>query len=106
LGRSFACEVKDGFGVRDDYRVRGAHPGQRAKGFIDEIKKTAPHQGRGGALVKVERTIDRDTDRYRETVTMIESGEVIRSVDEPLSDHRGHGSAKFKAAPEDQSESD
>ena len=38
--------------------------------------------------------IDRRGDRYREHVYDPQSGETIHYCDEPLSEHRGHGSAK------------
>jgi hypothetical protein len=47
-----------------------------------------------GNLVHRARIIDRDDDRYFEKVTDYESGEVIHHCDEPLSQHRGRGSAK------------
>ncbi|MBN9492557.1 PepSY domain-containing protein [bacterium] len=40
------------------------------------------------------RILDRDNNRYVEKVVDPETGEVLRDVEEPLSDHRGHGSAK------------
>lgn len=39
-------------------------------------------------------TVDREADRYTERLVDGETGEVIHDVDEPLSEHRGHGSAK------------
>jgi hypothetical protein len=48
----------------------------------------------GGALAYVKRIVDRRTDRYVETVTMRDTGEVIHHCDEPLSQHQGHGSAR------------
>jgi len=47
-------------------------------------------------LVHREQVIDRDNDRYLERVKDYESGEVIHHCEEPLSEHRGHGSAKAK----------
>ena len=47
-------------------------------------------------VVHKTRVIDRDNDRYSETVTDYDSGEIIHHSDEPLSQHRNHGSAKFK----------
>jgi hypothetical protein len=49
---------------------------------------------RGGALAYHTRLMDRDADRYIETVTMRETGEAIHHCDEPLSKHQGHGSAR------------
>ena len=40
------------------------------------------------------RLIDRRADRYRELVVDHDTGEQIHVCDEPLSEHRGHGSAK------------
>ena len=40
--------------------------------------------------------INRRGDHYREVITDPETGEVIHHCDEPLSEHRGHGSAKSK----------
>ncbi|MBP2297091.1 hypothetical protein [Azospirillum rugosum] len=50
-----------------------------------------------GDYVYKEREIDKDNNRYRELVRE-ESGEVIRDIEQPLTDHTGHGSAKFKNA--------
>ena len=43
-----------------------------------------------------ERVIDRDKDQYKETVIDPQTGQVIHQNKEPLSEHFGHGSAKFK----------
>jgi len=48
-----------------------------------------------GEYIYKEREIDRDDNRYRELIRS-ESGEIIRDVDQPLSDHINHGSAKSK----------
>jgi hypothetical protein len=37
--------------------------------------------------------VDREGDHYSERITD-EAGNVVREVDEPLSDHHGHGAAK------------
>jgi hypothetical protein len=47
-----------------------------------------------GRWVKKTRIIDRDRKRYRETVVDPETGEVIHHCDEPLPEHKGHGSDK------------
>lgn len=49
-----------------------------------------------GYVAKVFRVIDRVGDRYREEVRR--EGVVVHSVDEPLTSHRGHGSATAKRA--------
>ena len=49
-------------------------------------------------MVHKERLIDRKNDRYREVVKDTKTGDVIHEVDEPLSQHIGHGSAKSQKA--------
>ena len=48
-----------------------------------------------GELVRKCRLIDRESDRYRERIAT-RDGRIIREIDERLSAHRGHGSAKFR----------
>ena len=45
------------------------------------------------------RVIDWKNNRYRETISDSQTGEVIHHCDEPLDLHQGHGSAKQKAQP-------
>ena len=47
-------------------------------------------------LVKRALRIDRDNDKYSESVVDPETNEIIHECNEPLSEHRGHGSAKSK----------
>ena len=61
-----------------------------AEGFAGREKRKSV-----GDFVSKERLIDRENDLYRETV-VTDSGEVIHNVEESLSKHRGHGSAKSK----------
>jgi len=42
---------------------------------------------------------DRAADRYKEEVSDPLTGEIIHSADEPLSEHRGHGSARMDQRP-------
>lgn len=51
-----------------------------------------------GDYVYKEREIDRDKNTYQEYIAE-ETGEVVHSVSESLTDHFGHGSAKFKEDP-------
>ena len=45
-------------------------------------------------MMRLHRIIDRRHNRYYEKVHDPESREVIREVDEPLTDHQGRGDAK------------
>jgi hypothetical protein len=51
-----------------------------------------------GQLMRKTQIIYRADDRYFEFVVNEETGEVVRHADERLSEHAGHGSAKFNAA--------
>ena len=48
-----------------------------------------------GDYIYKERELDRDENRYRELVRE-QGGKIIHEIDHPLSEHTGHGSAKFK----------
>ena len=48
--------------------------------------------------VDKKRIIDRENDIYLEHVQDYETGEIIHHKDEPLSQHKGHGSAKVGAS--------
>ena len=50
-------------------------------------------------LVCKDRLIDRRNDRYREKVVDSDTGKIIHETVEPLSQHRGHGSAKQPKQP-------
>lgn len=71
----------------------GPHKGKerakilRAKVVTEVFRKT-------GRLHNVNRTIDKRNDQYDEIITDAETGEVVREVHEPLSEHRGRGSAR------------
>lgn len=49
-----------------------------------------------GDYVDKLRVIDRDNDLYIEKIIDKQTGEVIHHNEEPLSEHYGHGAAKFK----------
>lgn len=69
-------------------------PGGR-KPFLEHLSGAFLRRKTREWVQKVRR-IDRGEDRYFEEVTDPETGEVIHHCDEPLSEHRGHGSAKRK----------
>ncbi|MCH9695529.1 MAG: hypothetical protein K0U72_13535 [Gammaproteobacteria bacterium] len=61
--------------------------------FIRETKSSVEFSD-DGQLVRVDQSIDRENDRYTKTVTAVDTDEVIRKADHPLSRHTGHGSDK------------
>jgi hypothetical protein len=72
-----------------------ARHGNKGKPFIEQIVGD-DLQHKTGKWMKLQRIIDRAKNWYREIVQDPETGQVIHHSDEPLTDHRGHGSAKNK----------
>jgi len=68
-------------------------PPEGGRWFIDQ-RETHSLYRKTNERHFVKRTIDRDNDRYYERIIEVGTGRVIRHVDEPLSEHRGRGSAK------------
>jgi hypothetical protein len=99
--RRFHVEVVEKCEAEAFLGMEGRRAGlSRRKGwFIRSFTRLAAQISRGGALAYHTRVMDRDTDRYVETVTMRETGEVVHHCDEPLSEHQGHGSARRALRP-------
>lgn len=55
----------------------------------DDLRKS------DGKWMQKERLIDKNNRQYREVVIDPQTGEIVHHVEEPLSDHFGHGSDKF-----------
>lgn len=90
--------------VHDVARVDVAES-TRIVGRHGEVGQVKPYlERRDGAdwshalqrFVRKVRILDRDNDLYVEKVVDPETGEVLRDVEEPLSEHQGRGSAKFR----------
>ena len=63
--------------------LKASHPGSK-KPFI-EVTAGDDLRRKTGTWVKKDRIIDRENDRYTETVTDPQTGKVIHYCDEPLS---------------------
>jgi DNA-directed RNA polymerase subunit RPC12/RpoP len=61
-------------------------PSESIKGDIYSVAK--------GKMLRIHRIIDRRRNFYYEKVHDPDTREVLREVEEPLTEHRGHGSAK------------
>ena len=74
-------------------KLEGPRAGlSRTKGWFKKIVTGLVQQwNRGGGVAEHYQDYDRNKDRYTETVTMRETGEIVHYCDEPLSKHRGHG---------------
>jgi hypothetical protein len=90
--RLFEEEITENLRFYKKLGMKGRH-GPSGKWFFEAVagddrsKKT-------GKMMKLQRMIDRDRDYYYERVTDPETGETIHFCEEPLSEHKGHGSAK------------
>lgn len=71
----------------------------KGKPFIEGVAGDDLHRATG-KWNRLERMIDRENDRYKEVIIDLETGRVVRHVEEPLSDHQGHGTAKKKQPPQ------
>lgn len=68
--------------------------GRRGRGRWDlEYARQVEMNYESERPVLVERSIDRVADRYTERIVFLDSREVVRKVDEPLSAHQGRGAA-------------
>jgi hypothetical protein len=74
------------------FKLRQKRPG--VSGYLVEHLQRREVRVSVGDTVEKLRVIDRENDRYLEKVTA-EDGTVLHETDEHLSEHRGHGSAKF-----------
>lgn len=70
--------------------------GKSVKKPIKEFMDGDEYSDRLKKFVDKKREIDRESDTYYEKVTDKETGEIIHEAQETLTDHYGHGSAKFK----------
>jgi hypothetical protein len=92
MKRAFAIEISDTVQLHSTLTLKaksaaGGRPFMKQKVGDDLHRKT-------GKWMKLEGVIDRVKDWYKEAVTDPETGQVIHHVEEPLSDHQGHGSAR------------
>ncbi len=75
--------------------IRGRRAARRRAGsnkVAFDLRSGASYFRKGAVWHHLVRHIDRENDRYVETITVLGTGERVRHVDEPLSQHIGHGS--------------
>jgi len=90
--RNFTVEVHEQVTVREKLGLKHKRPGFK-KPIYEEVSGDDLHR-KTGLWSKLLRIIDRHNNRYKEEIVNSETGEVLRSVDHPLTDHIGRGSAK------------
>jgi hypothetical protein len=97
MSRRFEVHLEESLTVDDGLGLKQKRPGQK-RPVAEEVNRPETFR-KTGARHRVERLIDRsdpnpDNWHYREKITDLSTGEVVRQVDEPLKDHTGRGSAK------------
>lgn len=92
LTRRVSITVSDTIHVHSKMKVAARH-GNRGRPFLEQIIGDDLY-GKTGKWMIRQMIIDRAKDWYRETVTDPETGEVVHHSEEPLTQHRGHGSSK------------
>jgi hypothetical protein len=95
LGRTVHVEVSDTIEIHDSIAIKARHDGDR-KPFREGKYGDSLHRD-SGKWHRREMTVDREGSRYTERIVDGETGETIHEVDEPLTDHRGHGDAKHQS---------
>ncbi|MBS1113374.1 MAG: hypothetical protein H6Q92_1137 [Nitrospirae bacterium] len=82
-----------GGGAKIKSRIRNTKGGRRYS--VETVEGIDKRRDSGGN-VEIRRVIDRDSDRYREHIVDLQTGEVLRNVDERLSKHVGRGTQRQK----------
>jgi len=94
LERHFALMLEGKVSVKSslDLKAKGVGRGKP----LMEVKEGDSLSISRGRWMRVLQIVDRRNNRYRKVVTDPETGEVLRDVDEPLTDHTGRGDARRK----------
>ena len=79
--------------IKQRNRDKGGDP-STGYGKPEREQVIGPEMSASGRMVNKERHWDKNSDWYFERIADAETGEVIHECEEPLSQHREHGSAK------------
>ena len=94
--RRFDVTMKDTVAFYAHTRIRGKRAGSNKIAF--DSRSGASYFRKEQVWHHLVRQIDRENNRYVETITVLATGELVRHVDEPLTDHIGHGSDREQAS--------
>jgi len=92
--RLFHVSIHDTVTMKSKLGMKARHP-DGGKPFIEQISGD-DLQRKTGKWMKLSRVIDRENDHYHEVVSDPSTGEIVHECKERLSDHKGHGAAKYK----------
>jgi hypothetical protein len=97
MARIHNVEVQEKCTLREKLGLKHRRPGFN-KPIYEEVGGDDMHR-KTGLWSHLVRVIDRVNNRYKEEIRNAETEEVLRSVDEPLSDHKNRGSARKPLPP-------
>lgn len=92
--RDIALTFKEEIELHD--QIQGKVKEKGIKRPVQEFKVGDDFHRKSGKWYHREMYIDRKGDFYKEFVKDKTTGEVVHKCEEPLSNHKGHGSAKHK----------
>ncbi len=100
--RTFDVHASGSITFHEYARAKGRRQGGK-RPYIETEGGEQPRVSKGDFVEKYRR-IDHEANEYEEVIKDLETGEIIYETCEPLSEHWGHGSAKFstpkKGAPQ------
>ena len=97
VSRHFEVGISETLALHSKLTAKGRHPGEK-RPFIEQTVGDDLHR-KTGRWMKLHRVIDRLRNWYHERVTDPASGQVMHECNEPLTEHKGHDSAKPKPDP-------
>ena len=92
ITRAIQVSISESIVVREKLGMKTKHE-EAKKPYIESVSGDDLHR-KTGKWMKLSRLIDRENNLYKEEVKDLATGDIVHRCDEPLSDHRGHGSAK------------
>lgn len=90
--RAIQVSISERVVIREKLGLKARHKDAK-KPYIESVSGDDLHR-KTGKWMKLSRLIDRENNHYREEIKDPSTGEIIHHCEEPLSDHKGHGSAK------------
>jgi hypothetical protein len=82
--------------------ARGIEPGKGRSKYFVRVQQRQELFRKTGQMHDVERVVDRRNDRYYEHIVDVETGEVVRHKDEPLSEHVAERDLRRREQQEDE----
>ncbi len=95
--RKLSLQIADKIGLSDETKGIG-YAESRSKWFVKFHEKRELYR-KTGRWHRIRRAFNKRTDQYDEVIRDDLTGELVRECSEPLSEHRGRGTARKRSAP-------